>query len=130
MQVLVIAAQNSAACSNLGVVTSGAMLFRLVGGSIGTAALGAVLASSLGERADLPNAGALSLAIHGSTFTALDRVFPVTMFVAATGMALAWLIPECRLRDTVAAATADSGQHAGESFEMPIPARAGGRLPH
>lgn len=122
MQVLVIAVQNSAAYSDLGVVTSGAMLFRLVGGSIGTAVLGAVLASRLGGVGELANGSVQALAAHGTAFTyALDRVFLVAMFVAAAGVALAWLIPERRLRDTVAAATADAGENAGESFGMPVP---------
>src|SRR3954463_1802522 len=47
MQVLVIAVQNAVDYRDLGVATSGATLFRLVGGSLGTAILGAVFASRL-----------------------------------------------------------------------------------
>src|SRR3954452_23559579 len=47
MQVLVIAVQNSVDYRDLGVATSGATLFRLVGGSVGTAALGAIFAARL-----------------------------------------------------------------------------------
>jgi EmrB/QacA subfamily drug resistance transporter len=48
MQVLVIAVQNAVPYRDLGVATSGAMLFRLVGGSLGTAVLGAIFAARLG----------------------------------------------------------------------------------
>ncbi|MFK5687952.1 hypothetical protein ACI3GN_15355, partial [Lactiplantibacillus plantarum] len=44
---LVIAVQNSVGYRDLGVATSGALLFRFIGGSLGTAILGAVLASRL-----------------------------------------------------------------------------------
>src|SRR5205814_2494741 len=47
MQVLVIAVQNAVDYADLGVATSGATLFRLVGGSVGTAALGAVFSVRL-----------------------------------------------------------------------------------
>ena len=42
MQVLVIAVQNAVDSRDVGVATSGATLFRLMGGSVGTAALGVV----------------------------------------------------------------------------------------
>src|SRR4029079_7272937 len=47
MQVLVIAVQNAVDYRDLGVATSGATLFRLIGGSIGTAVLGAIFAMRL-----------------------------------------------------------------------------------
>src|SRR5690606_38780858 len=47
MQVLVIAVQNAVDYKDLGVATSGAMLFRLIGGSFGTAVLGAIFAARL-----------------------------------------------------------------------------------
>ena len=40
MQVLVIAVQNAVDYGDLGVATSGATLFRFIGGSVGTAVLG------------------------------------------------------------------------------------------
>jgi EmrB/QacA subfamily drug resistance transporter len=49
MQVLVIAVQNAVDYRDLGVATSGATLFRLIGGSLGTAVLGAIFASRLGS---------------------------------------------------------------------------------
>ncbi|MDQ3821162.1 MAG: MFS transporter, partial [Acidobacteriota bacterium] len=47
MQVLVIAVQNAVEYKDLGVATSGATLFRLIGGSLGTAVLGAIFAARL-----------------------------------------------------------------------------------
>ena len=47
MQVLVIAVQNAVDYADLGVATSGATLFRLIGGSLGTAALGAIFSTRL-----------------------------------------------------------------------------------
>src|SRR5437870_10241432 len=46
-QVLGIAVQNDVDYADLGVATSGATLFRLIGGSLGTAILGAVFAARL-----------------------------------------------------------------------------------
>jgi EmrB/QacA subfamily drug resistance transporter len=47
MQVLVLAVQNAVDYSDLGVATSGATLFRSIGGSVGTAILGSIFASGL-----------------------------------------------------------------------------------
>jgi MFS family permease len=47
MQVLVLAVQNAVDYSDLGVATSGASLFRSMGGSIGTPIFGAILTSRL-----------------------------------------------------------------------------------
>src|SRR4051794_12501032 len=62
MQVLVLAVQNAVEYSELGVATSGATLFRSMGGSIGTAALGAIFTTRLtSELAGSPAAAAGSL---------------------------------------------------------------------
>src|SRR3954452_8189983 len=60
MQVLVLATQNAVSYDQLGVATSGATLFRSIGGSLGTAVLGAVFTGRLtAELADkLPSTGA------------------------------------------------------------------------
>ncbi len=60
MQVLVLAVQNAVDYSDLGVATSGATLFRSMGGSIGTAVLGAIFANRLASllKAGLPAAAA------------------------------------------------------------------------
>ena len=52
MQVLVLAVQNAVDYRDLGVATSGATLFRSIGGSLGTAVLGAIFANRLRERAE------------------------------------------------------------------------------
>ncbi|HTW11626.1 MAG TPA: MDR family MFS transporter, partial [Solirubrobacteraceae bacterium] len=47
MQVLVLAVQNAVDYEDLGVATSGATLFRSIGGSVGTAILGSIFSSRL-----------------------------------------------------------------------------------
>src|SRR5206468_3245174 len=47
MQVLVLAAQNAVDYEYLGVATSGATLFRQIGGSLGVAAFGAIFSNRL-----------------------------------------------------------------------------------
>ena len=49
MQVLVLAVQNAVDYADLGVATSGATLFRSIGGSLGTATLGAIFSNRLRE---------------------------------------------------------------------------------
>ncbi len=49
MQVLVLAVQNSVPYAQLGVATSSATLFRSIGGSLGTAILGAIFANRLAD---------------------------------------------------------------------------------
>lgn len=141
MQVLVIAVQNSVEYRDLGVATSGATLFRLVGGSLGTAALGAVFAARLAANLSglLPqgsageglgtglNAQALAQlpagvrAAYTQAFTtSLGTVFLVATAVALAGFLLTWLLPEHPLRETIAAATeGDIGGDVGQAFAMP-----------
>jgi EmrB/QacA subfamily drug resistance transporter len=112
MQVLVLAVQNSVPYGDLGAATSAAMLFRLVGGSIGTALLGVVFAKTY--QADL-GASTQMMAITG----AIRAVFVVAMVVGAAGALLTWFLPEHPLRDTVAATASNAGHDAGEAFAMP-----------
>jgi EmrB/QacA subfamily drug resistance transporter len=56
MQVLVLATQNAVGYSDLGVATSSASLFRSMGGSLGTAALGAVFTARLTAELSPPRA--------------------------------------------------------------------------
>jgi EmrB/QacA subfamily drug resistance transporter len=140
MQVLVIAVQNAVDYRDLGVATSGNTLFRSVGGSVGTAALGAVFASrlatelarhvpvgdgaphratgmSLQSLAHLP-AGAR--AAYAQAFTSsIDTVFLVAAVIALIGFALIWLLPEHTLRETVSATSSDVGQEVGGAMAMP-----------
>ena len=119
-QVLVIAVQNSARYEELGAATSGVTMFRLIGGSLGTAVLGTVFASRT-----------ITFAAAGPTVAltdALARVFLVAAGVAVAGFVTAWLVPELPLRETVAAASSNVGQEAAEAFSMPAPDDCSGEL--
>ncbi|MFL5489748.1 MAG: DHA2 family efflux MFS transporter permease subunit [Gemmatimonadaceae bacterium] len=140
MQVLVIAVQNAVDYRDLGVATSGATLFRLIGGSLGTAILGAIFAARLSTNLTrlLPAGTAVGGAAHNMSiqtllklppavraayaqaFTAsLGTIFLVATIVCAIGFALTWLLPERPLRATVAAGARDVGSEAGEAFARP-----------
>jgi DNA-binding MarR family transcriptional regulator len=140
MQVLVIAVQNAVEYRDLGVATSGNTLFRSIGGSVGTAVLGAIFAARLGAElaGRLPGGGGAAeggtgLSLHAiaqvpaavraqyaQAFTAsIDTIFLVAAVVAIVGFALSWLLPERPLRETVAATSADVGQEVGGAMAMP-----------
>jgi len=140
MQVLVIAVQNDIDYKDLGVATSGATLFRLIGGSLGTAILGAIFAARLSANllrllpagAGVTGAGrnmsvqallqlpSSTRAAYAQAFTtSLDTVFLVAAVVCAIGFVLTWLLPERPLRATVAASARDPGNEAGEAFARP-----------
>jgi hypothetical protein len=113
MQVLVLAVQNAVPYAMLGVATSGSTLFRSIGGSLGTAVLGAIFSARLTN--ELPARGAASLdpsavdrlpaPLHDTyvaAFTdALQLVFDVATAVVAVAFVLSWLIEERPLRKTV-----------------------------
>lgn len=121
MQVLVLAVQNSVAYEQLGVATSSATLFRSIGGSLGTAALGAIfsnrIVTELAERApaagdqlgggQIDPAGLQQLPqatrdAYVLSFTdSLQTVFLIAAFVVAVAFALTWLLEERPLRQTV-----------------------------
>jgi EmrB/QacA subfamily drug resistance transporter len=143
MQVLVIAVQNSVDYSDLGVATSGATLFRLIGGSLGTAVLGAIFASRLNVNltrlmpagTELRGAGGMTTealarmpaaarSAYLQAFTAsLSTVFLVATVICAVGFLLAWVLPERRLRETIAASAGDAGTDSGGAFGRPLDAR-------
>jgi EmrB/QacA subfamily drug resistance transporter len=142
MQVLVIAVQNAVDYSDLGVATSGATLFRLIGGSVGTAVLGAIFAIQLGGElvrllpagtAGAPSAGAAITtemltalppavrAAYAHAFAAsLSTVFLLATAVSLTGFLLAWLLPERPLRSSLTAEAAEGGGRVGDAFAMPV----------
>jgi EmrB/QacA subfamily drug resistance transporter len=147
MQVLIVAVQNAVDFRDLGVATSGATLFRLVGGSVGTAVLGAVFAARLADSLGSGPAGAAGAGLNGMTaerlaalspvlreaylsaFTgAIDKLFLVAGAVALLGALLTWLMPEKPLRATVAAAASDLGQETGEAFSLPQPSGSDAEL--
>jgi EmrB/QacA subfamily drug resistance transporter len=130
MQVLVLAVQNAVEYSELGVATSGATLFRSMGGSLGTAVLGAIFTNRLtNELSGSPAAQAVSGSIdtsalknlptairdtYTSAFTdALTTVFLVAAAIVVFAFLLSWLIEERPLRQTVETAG------VGEAFASP-----------
>jgi EmrB/QacA subfamily drug resistance transporter len=131
MQVLVLAVQNAVDYRNLGVATSGATLFRQVGGSIGVSLFGAIFANRLGDElarrlpaaAHVPAAAnpaaidRLPAAVHApfvAAFAAsLRPVFLTATGIACFAFALTWLLREVPLRQTARA------EGVGESFASP-----------
>ncbi|MFL5862539.1 MAG: MFS transporter [Solirubrobacteraceae bacterium] len=136
MQVLVLAVQNAVDYKDLGVATSGATLFRSIGGSVGTAVLGSIFANrltaelasalprsasgALGTGAGLNPAALkrLPAPLHADYLTAftnaLSTVFVVGASVAAVAFLLSWALEQRPLRETVAGSTG-----IGESFAVP-----------
>jgi MFS family permease len=115
MQVLVLAVQNAVPYEMLGVATSGATLFRSIGGSLGVAVLGAIFTGRLAS--ELPTGAASRGGLDPSAiqrlpaaqrevfinaFTdALQLVFTVATGVVLVAFLVSWLIPEKPLRKTV-----------------------------
>ena len=75
MQVLVLAVQNAVDYRDLGVATSGATLFRSIGGSVGTAVLGSIFSNRLAPSSPsaLPRPAAGSLGAGATLDTAKLR---------------------------------------------------------
>ena len=131
MQVLVLAAQNAVDYRFLGVVTAGSTLFRQIGGSIGVSVFGAIFANRLASNlagkipagvrtptsADPAAVKRLPPPIHSAYVTAvtaaLRPIFLVAAGAAVVAFALAWLLPELRLRATARA------EGVGEGFASP-----------
>src|SRR5690349_20503258 len=140
MQVLIIAVQNSVDYRELGVATSNAILFRFIGCSLGTALMGAVLATQLSTNVQrfmpgaLDSTGALEMispqalaglspAVRGAYIEAfvasLSTVFLVAAAISFFGLLVALLLPERPLRETIAAAAeADIGGEISQTFPM------------
>ena len=137
MQVLIISVQNAVEYQDLGVATSGVTLFRMVGGAVGTAVLGAIFAARLATRLEnaLPDVtapatgftretilalppAARSLYVDAFT-TALNLVFLTAAIVGFAGFVLAWFIPERPLRDTMLTMAGDIGRQTEDIFPMP-----------
>jgi MFS family permease len=152
MQVLVLAAQNAVDYRLLGVATSGATLFRQVGGSIGVSAFGAIFTNELGReltRSLPPGAHApthvspaatqdLPAAIHEVYVTAvavaLHPVFLTATAVMVVAFVLTWRLRDVPLRETAGAA-AEIGEsvrrrEAGSDNEPePVPAPSSIAIP-
>jgi EmrB/QacA subfamily drug resistance transporter len=117
MQVLVLAVQNAVDFRNMGVATSGAILFRSIGGSIGIALFGAIFANQLAKNLQLPAgvhppktvspaavrqlAPALRHLYAEAIAHSLQPVFVVAAFISVLAFLLTWLLREVPLRKTV-----------------------------
>jgi len=135
MQVLILAVQNAVDYADLGVATSGATLFRSIGGSLGVAVLGAIFSNRLSsELKSVFPPGAASHVNTGSqvnpkeiahlpavlrsgylhAFTSsLSSVFLVASAFAVVAFVLSWFIRELPLRETVASSD------MGDAFASP-----------
>jgi len=116
MQVLILAVQNSVEFRHMGVATSGATLFRSIGGAIGVSAFGALFShellsrltssfpASAGSAANLSPAEvhALPVALQQAYLEAfsgsMHGVFLVACLVSGVAFALSWLLQEVPLR--------------------------------
>jgi EmrB/QacA subfamily drug resistance transporter len=142
MQVLVVAVQNAVSYKDLGVATSSATFFRMIGGSFGTAIFGAIYANVLRSKlaplealAQKSGHGTVNLqtqdpsalhklavqspavyheVINGITST-VQTVFLVAVPIAFFAFLLSWLLPERELRKTVQ--TVDVGEAQGSPGE-------------
>lgn len=120
MQVLVLAVQNDVPAGDLGVATASVSFFRSLGGSIGTAMFGSLMATRLarelaarvpagadiGEAAQGTPSAVLALppvlqdAVVTSYAEAISMVFLFAAPLALVGVVLAALLPEKPLRET------------------------------
>ncbi|TDV07846.1 MDR family MFS transporter [Paraburkholderia caballeronis] len=116
MQVLILAVQNAVEFRHMGVATSGATLFRSIGGSVGVAAFGAVFSHGLNARlatvitpdVHLPQPltpaaiHALPAALRDGYLHAFAGALHTVYFVAACvvvlSFALSWLLQDVPLR--------------------------------
>jgi EmrB/QacA subfamily drug resistance transporter len=124
MQVLVLAVQNAVQPRDMGVATSGSIMFRQIGGSVGIAAFGAIFANQLrhnlaktlptgvhGPTSATPKAvnalppHAHSLYVHAFS-NALHPVFLVGAVISAVAFVLSWFLTEVPLRRTTEPAVA------------------------
>ena len=124
MQVLVLAVQNAVTPRVMGVATSGSIMFRQIGGSVGIAAFGAIFANHLkkdlastlppgvhGPTSATPAAvNALSPHVHtlyvGAFANALHPVFLVGAVVSGISFILTWFLSEVPLRRSTEPAVA------------------------
>ena len=146
MQILVLASQNEAPVEDLGVATSTVNFFRSVGGSVGVAVFGSLIASRLTDR--LGDASALSMTpeqmrklpaaeqaeLAQAFGDVIPQVFLQAVPVLLVGFVLTWLLRETTLRTTSGAARraatdaapdphgADGGGTVGATTGGPVPA--------
>jgi hypothetical protein len=135
MQVLVLAVQNAVPPRHMGTATSGTILFRQVGGSVGIAMFGAIFANRLaGELltrgvhsaghsvspASIRNLPAAARQAYAAAVAAaLHPVFIVAAAVSVAAFLLTWLLRETPLRATVR--PLDGEEMTGAAAEEAIP---------
>jgi EmrB/QacA subfamily drug resistance transporter len=137
MQVTIIATQNAVEHQDLGTATSGVTYFRSMGGSFGTTLFGAIFSNRLSANLALYLGGTalpagvssetlsperlsrLSNAAHNAVILAyadtLQTVFLAAVPVAAFAFLISWLLPELKLRTSLAAG--DRGQTFGRAAQ-------------
>jgi len=131
MQVLILAVQNSVDYEHLGVATSGATLFRAIGGALGVAMFGAIfahelhaqLSAALPPGTPLPSAASpaalqalapeIRAAYLAAIETALQLVFQVAAAIAAIAFVLTLGLREVPLRGM------ERTEDLSETFSMP-----------
>jgi EmrB/QacA subfamily drug resistance transporter len=145
MQVLVIAVQNAVGYEDLGSATSGVTFSRSIGGSFGTAVFGSIFSHSLsGNIAHYLHGMRLPAGVSDSTLNprlvgqlpppihnafidayaaSLQTVFRSAIPIALFAFLLAWLLPEVKLRRTVASTERRSEQRT-PFRSRPLPARS------
>jgi EmrB/QacA subfamily drug resistance transporter len=139
MQVLVLAVQNAVDYRNMGVATSGSLLFRQVGGSIGIALFGAIftnglhtqLADRLPPNVSIPKTVSPAVVRHlpprahtayiDAVAAALHPVFVVATFVALFAFAVTWFLREVPLRSVLPADGQEFAGAAAEEATIPAP---------
>ena len=125
MQVLVLAVQNAVQPRDMGVATSGSIMFRQIGGSVGIALFGAIFANRLrsnlakslppgvhGPSSATPKAvNALPPQVHTlyvhAFSSALHPVFVVGAVISGISFLLAWFLREVPLRKTTSVVDAE-----------------------
>ena len=124
-----LAVQNAVDLRRLGQATSATQFFRQIGGAVGTAALGAVLALTLvtalgpdaaggvGEGAAAAEAGPPPAPVREAYALATRRVYTVALGFVAAGWLLTFLVPDLPLRRTFA-------EDPGRGTEIGPPDRA------
>src|SRR5205085_149126 len=140
MQVLVLAVQNAVDYRNMGVATSGSILFRQVGGSVGIAMFGAIFANQLRGRlsATLPPGvhpvktvspsviRHLPPAVHHAYVHAvaasLHPMFVVAAGITACAFVLTWLLREVPLRQASRSNAAEEFTGAASAETAPVSA--------
>ena len=144
MQILVLVVQNAAPREDLGSATAASNYIRQIGGTIGSAIVGALFTSRLtskighllppGSAAHLPNVQALTPrelsafpppvehALVTAYSYALPPIFLWLVPVLGAAFVLSFFLKELRLRTTVGATPADAPAQAGGPAAQPVAA--------